>query len=550
MAGHWIARCSLALALFGAGGHASGAEGAWWTSAGSFRGAAAAEAARESVARRTGSEATVLVVASPAGPVHRVALGPWRTQEDAGRSLAALRAAGYEDAWRFRHQVPAAGAPERQAAPPPPAARAVAASEPGARPGRGAAMDSAPAAASVPVQAARQEAGPGAAFRFGAYARLRSTYSFDAAGAPTQKPELVLIPALRGAPDRLGIRAFEVSVRVRSEGADQLSPGRGSHTSVRYHVDRFTEVELRQAWAGFTLAPWRLRLGRQSVVWGHTTGLKVLDIVNPQSLREFLLSSFDGSRVPQWMVNAERDVAGGTLQALLMLDSEGHRLPRAEALYPLASHPRARLASGRSGYRDLETGVRYALSRAGWDVTLNWLRRFDDFPVQPREGAAYRPRMHSFGASAASVFDDYTVRVEALWNANREFGAPWRRAGVAASSEFVSALGVDWRRGGSRVGVQLFQNTLMDHHPATPRDETELTATLLLRQALGRFSAEVMTLRGLSGQGALVRPRMRWQFAPEFSASIYADFFDGDEGAFFGQFDARDRVGLRLDIDL
>ena len=546
MAGHWILRCSLALTIVGAAG-ASGQETPWRISAASYLNPAAAETARESVARRTGGEATVPAVTTPAGPVYRVSTGPWHRQVDVTRSLQALRAAGYADAWQFRHDIPAGAAPKREVAKP----AAVAATEPAAELQRASPTTDAPASRSDPVTTPPPEADPSTAgIGFGAYARVRSTYSLDATGAATQKPELVLIPALRGAPDRWGITAFEVTARVRCEGADQLSPGRPDHTSVRYHVDRFTEVELRQAWVDLNLAPWRLRLGRQSVVWGHTTGLKVLDIVNPQSYREFLLSSFDGSRVPQWMVNVERPVAGGMLQALLMLDSEGHRLPGPTALFPLASHPRARLAPGGSGDRDLEAGVRYAVARGGWDVTLNWLRRFDDFPVRPREGNAFRARMHSFGATAAATFGDYAVRIETLWNAGRRFSAPRLQDGLAASSEFASAVGVDWSRGPTRVGVQLFQNTLLDHEPAMLRGETELTVALLLRQGRGRFSAELMTLHGLSGQGVLVRPGMRWRFAPQLSAAIYADFFDGDEDALFGQFDARDRVGLRLDIDL
>ena len=60
------------------------------------------------------------------------------------------------------------------------------------------------------------------------------------------------------------------------------------------------EVELREFFLEgvFDRAQWRI--GKQQVVWGQADGLKVLDVVNPQSFRAFILEDFEDSRLPLW----------------------------------------------------------------------------------------------------------------------------------------------------------------------------------------------------------------------------------------------------------
>jgi hypothetical protein len=61
-----------------------------------------------------------------------------------------------------------------------------------------------------------------------------------------------------------------------------------------------------------------LRLGKQQVVWGTADGMKLLDIINPTDYREFAQNSMEDSRIPVWMVTAEKDLdQGGNFQFLV-----------------------------------------------------------------------------------------------------------------------------------------------------------------------------------------------------------------------------------------
>ncbi|MBL4774166.1 MAG: hypothetical protein JKX98_11455 [Alcanivoracaceae bacterium] len=45
------------------------------------------------------------------------------------------------------------------------------------------------------------------------------------------------------------------------------------------------------------------------MVWRQTHEPKVLNVVNPQSFREFILDYFEDSRIPIWMLNVEIPIA-------------------------------------------------------------------------------------------------------------------------------------------------------------------------------------------------------------------------------------------------
>ena len=52
---------------------------------------------------------------------------------------------------------------------------------------------------------------------------------------------------------------------------------------------------------------WDLRLGKQQVVWGTADGMKLLDAINPTDYSEMAQNQMEDSRIPMWMINAEKD---------------------------------------------------------------------------------------------------------------------------------------------------------------------------------------------------------------------------------------------------
>ncbi|HKY93211.1 MAG TPA: hypothetical protein VJM11_19320, partial [Nevskiaceae bacterium] len=90
---------------------------------------------------------------------------------------------------------------------------------------------------------------------------------------------------------------------IENDFRDALEPGRPdqsnrAHASRRWLIDDSGSAELEEFFVDWRAGAWSVRLGKQQTVWGTSDGLKVLDIVNPQSFREFILDDYERSRIP------------------------------------------------------------------------------------------------------------------------------------------------------------------------------------------------------------------------------------------------------------
>ena len=126
--------------------------------------------------------------------------------------------------------------------------------------------------------------------------------------------------------------------RLRSISLDALSPEdvtdrAYSPYSKPLFIGNSSEFELRELYVEFASDNVYFTLGKQQVVWGKADGLKVLDIVNPQSYRDFILEDFDDSRIPQWIANIETNIGEWDAQFLWVPDQSYHILPTDGALY-------------------------------------------------------------------------------------------------------------------------------------------------------------------------------------------------------------------------
>jgi hypothetical protein len=69
---------------------------------------------------------------------------------------------------------------------------------------------------------------------------------------------------------------------------------------------------LREAYIDTAVNDWSVRAGKQQVVWGTADGMKLLDMINPSDYGEMAQNQMEDSRIPVWMVNAEKTNADGS----------------------------------------------------------------------------------------------------------------------------------------------------------------------------------------------------------------------------------------------
>ena len=319
--------------------------------------------------------------------------------------------------------------------------------------------------------------------------------SIEFAGRPQrnttrQKLELVVEPELRiSLPFRLKLTAIG---RGRADAFDSVEPGDPpldelSRATRPFRLGDRVELELRELQLQRAMGQGLLTLGKQQVVWGRSDGLRVLDLVNPQDFREFILDDLGDSRIPLWMANVELPVRDFVVQALWIPDPSAHRLPppnapfafTAPSLRPGPPPPfEGTIAVDRpdDAFTDADAGVRVARSWKGWDLTANYLYRYDDRPVIsgrapvtldaaiPSLSAAFK-RSHVGGASFATAYGPVALRGEIA--ATFDLFLPAKDPPTAApvrTPVIAYVIGCDWLAPGRLLlSAQVFQDRATRH---------------------------------------------------------------------------------------
>ena len=110
----------------------------------------------------------------------------------------------------------------------------------------------------------------------------------------------------------------ETTVRIYIDGeAEGIAEGATYHVELQGYTDdkanhssdaAYTQRDpLREAYVDMELGDWSIRAGKQQVVWGTADGMKLLDMINPTDYAEMAQNQMEDSRIPVWMINAEKD---------------------------------------------------------------------------------------------------------------------------------------------------------------------------------------------------------------------------------------------------
>jgi len=329
------------------------------------------------------------------------------------------------------------------------------------------------------------------------------------------------------------------------------------------------ELSLRELYLDFETRNIVWRLGKQQVVWGQADGIKVLDLVNPQSYREFILDEFDYSRIPLWMLNAELPLGENSLQFLWIPDTTYHELPLSDNPYYFTSPlmvplPVASIATSINNAEkpdgfidDGDLGLRFRTFLHGWDLSANYFYHYIDMPVFYQNltisGIEITPtyqRSHLIGTTFSNSRSAWTLRGELAYNSDTyHLSKNQENRGISRESEFAAVLGLDYQGlTDTLISIQVFQSHLLDYEQQTIRDQNEQIASLLIQRDFSNqtWKLEAILLYSLNRNDNLFRPKLSYNISNNFDIWLSADIFSGDPDGQFGQFDKTDRITLGL----
>ena len=328
------------------------------------------------------------------------------------------------------------------------------------------------------------------------------------------------------------------------------------------------QAELRELYLDLLYEDFDIRLGRQQIVWGESIGLRILDVINPQDFREFILNDFIDARIPLWSLRVDYTLSDWTFEGLWLPDFEASRpadqgsefqfrnvpLP-ALPFQPPPPFPSVQLGSIHEPedwrLSDSEVGFRVTRFLRNMDLSVNYLYSWSDFPVPFRRvlgpnAFRYEPsheRFHLIGGSFNYAFDVFVVRGEGGLRLGEHFVSddPHDRDGIR-QREFLSyVLGLDWTVNDNLMAnVQFFQNVIFNAPGALVGESVENAVSLFLLSDFinETLRPQLLVLYGINFGDLLIRPQVRYEFSDYLSATIGADFFTGSRAGLFGQFAA------------
>lgn len=378
--------------------------------------------------------------------------------------------------------------------------------------------------------------------------------------------------------DRLAAGDLTFIARARLDGQQQLNPPNTPNTHVGRalrHDARHGSAELRELYWEVESGQSYWRLGKQQVVWGEADGLKLLDVINPQSYLEFVLDDFDESRIPVWMVNMEHTLPDDSIvQVLWIPDSTTHELAPEYSPFRFTSPllvPQSNTSNTvviddpgapAPGVSNSDFAVRLSRFWKGWDVTLNYLNHLVDEPIlearremdQLVVGVDYR-RSQLFGGSASTALGDWIVRMELAYETNRYHRSKDTLLnalpGVVKANQWGSVLGLDYQGWSDQlVSVQWFQSRVLGHADRIVKDQREDVMTLIWEH---RLLNDTLTLRAsnlysLNRHDGLARAKVSYNLMSNLDVSLGVDRFYGQHEGLFGQFDQADRVVFGIEL--
>ena len=377
--------------------------------------------------------------------------------------------------------------------------------------------------------------------------------------------------------------------RLQLEGRGELAPGVRFKISARADVDplyyetnfypeRVQDDQdfnflLRENYLDFSVGDWELRIGRQHIVWGEVVSLYFADVVSARDQRDFILPTFDITRIPQWAARAE--YFGDNWHAELVwipfqsYDEIGK--PGAE-FYPVGriadELPVAVFASDDRPARNISNsawGVRMNTLVNGWDVAGFYYRSHSAMPTFHREialvngtpTAVFTPRHERIwqaGGTVSKDFGPFVLRGEAVYTDGQKYSVDTLADadGVVERNSFDYILGFDIAMpADTQLNVQAFHRHIFgDADDIVPTSDGFGASVLISHKLTPKWEPQLLWVQSLShGGDRMLRPRLNWYVTQNATVAFGVDIFPGPDDGFFGRFNNRDRVYAELRYD-
>ena len=340
-----------------------------------------------------------------------------------------------------------------------------------------------------------------------------------------------------------------------------------------YWVDSL-DLGLREMYLDLFFKNFDIRIGKQQIVWGKADGAFITDIVSPLNLTEFLLPDFDEIRTGVNAVKFDYYIGNHTLELIWITNFTPTEAPNPGSIwcnqpeFPVMPTFDWSKAKVKPSLENSEAFVKYTAITSIIDFEIMGGYTWDDNPTMHAEkvfqinpqtqqpmltGLNVTPQHHRLyigGGSFSTEIKGIVLRGEAAYYNGKYFQTedPLATDALIQKDYLHYLVGLNFNLFGVTLSTQFIQQYIIDYDDNMQNEEMDNTMTFLARYSLFRetLHLELFSYVGITGEDALIRPKITYDFDDSFSIMLGSNIFVGDEAGRFGQFTDNSMAYLTL----
>ncbi len=325
---------------------------------------------------------------------------------------------------------------------------------------------------------------------------------------------------------------------------------------------------LREAYLDLYFDNFDLRVGKQQIVWGKADGVFITDIVSPKNLFQFLLPEFDEIRVG--VVGAKFDyyIGDNTFELVWLPVFSPTILPSSNSLWspklsfnipPTFDYSKQNV---NASFENSEVFAKYSALTTFADFELMAGYMWDDDPtmyssLSPNGSGGMNltltpehKRISLAGGSFSTTLGPLVLRGEGAYYFGKYFNTsnPMVNNGTIKKDYIHYMIGTDFTLFDIKFSTQFIQKAIIDYEEVIVpnslfKDDFNNMMTFLARYSTlnETLDLEFFSYYDFEYAGALIRPRMLYDYSDAINIQFGANIFTGTEGM-FGQYNKNDMI--------
>ena len=332
--------------------------------------------------------------------------------------------------------------------------------------------------------------------------------------------------------------AFNFDGQWQYDAAYDLHSGFSNQARDEYR----TRLWIDEGYLGWRWAGYDLSFGYQKVVWGQADDIRVVDIINPLNLKDFVLFDIDDYRISLPMLRVGKTIGNWDLEGILILDGEPNQFPPKGSEFPLAIPGEIPKYDSHS----TEFGLQAKTFLLDTDIAFYAFHGRNDTPILTTSatGLSFEYAQENMLAGSLSrPIGDFVFRGELAWFKNREFNSLDL---VRKNSDVYQWLvGIDYLYRDWLLTAQVTDRMIKDWDSRYAVEESEPLYTLSADAILASGKVTVrfaVSQADYAGNGRLYQSKFAYRPNDNWEWRLNLDVLSGNSSNFFGQFSDRDRL--------